>query len=377
MTAPRHPATRPHFDQLHQFDPHAIIVPERIGLFWPDKAAALGALMKRDGQSDPIKVRLVRGKKGGDDHYVLVAGLHRLEGAKLAGLDSIQAIEVSSVGEAELLLIEASENIHRRDFGPIERSLFIRALAVSAEKQAEARRDGQSPQEIAIRARWEKAKASVATRPDDLAEAEAEIRSSNFATAYGWTDDLAKSLGLSRDALFRSLKIHRQLVAPFDRPLWEGLARTALGQKQAAMLDLASVADVGARRRVMEVIADNSDGEVKSIAEAMVLAGVREAPQRSPAEGQSKYLNNAQSNLHRLTSGSWRSFAPTLAESIKPSALVAVRDAIDARICRARRRTACWARARSTKGRRWRSCWISGHRTRCRWRAFRPLSPSR
>jgi ParB/RepB/Spo0J family partition protein len=332
VTAPRHAATRPHFDQLHQFDPHEIIVPERIGLFWPDKAAALGALMKRDGQSDPIKVRLVRGAKGAADHYALVAGLHRLEGAKLAGLDSIQAIEVSSVGEAELLLIEASENIHRRDFGPIERALFIKALAVAAEKQAQNNREGVSPQEMAVRARWEKAKASAASRPDDLAEAEAEIRSVSSATAYGWSDELADSLGLSRASLFRSLKIHRQLVAPFERDLWEALARTALGQKQAAMLDLASIPDAGARRRVMEVIADNIEGDVKSIADAMVLAGVRDAPTRTVADGQTKHLNNAQSNLLRLTSSSWRSFAPTLAESIKPSALIAVRDALTARI---------------------------------------------
>jgi ParB family transcriptional regulator, chromosome partitioning protein len=328
VTAPK-PVCAP--DEI-LLDPASVIVGERIGFFWPDKAAALGALMLRDGQSDAIKVARVRVKDGGADQYRLIAGLHRLEGAKAAGLEAIRAAVTLTANANELLLIEASENIHRRDFGPIERALFIRAIAFAAEQRATAKRDGASPQELAVRARWEKAKASAATRADELAEAEADHTQCQLGTAYGWTEELADSLGMSRAALFRSLKIHRQLVAPFDRDLWEALARSALGQKQAAMLDLASIADMGARRRVMQVIADNVEGDVKSIADAMVLAGVRPAPERNPADGQTKFVNNAQANLQRLTSGSWRSFAPSLVEVIKPSALIAVRDALTARI---------------------------------------------
>lgn len=327
MTAPH-----PYFDNPIALNPAEVIVPERIGLFWPDKAAALGALMARDGQTDPIKVHLRKAKGSKEESYFLVAGLHRLEGAKLAGMASIQALVICSGDANELLLLEASENLHRRDFGPIERALFVRAIAFAAEQRADKARGGMSPQLVAAKSRWDKARASVATRADDLAILEADYAESQLATAYGWADATARSLGLSRDALFRSLKLHRQLIAPFERDLWEALARTQLGQKQAPMLEVASITDVGARRRVMEVIADTSDGEIKTVAEAMVLAGAKAAPVRAPAEGQTKFLNNAQSNLTRMTAGSQRSFAPVLADSIKPSALQAVRDAIDARI---------------------------------------------
>lgn len=327
MTAPH-----PYFDNPIALKPAEVIVPERIGLFWPEKASALGALMKRDGQTDPIKVHLRKVKGSKEQAYFLVAGLHRLEGAKLAGLESIQALVVVTSDASELLMLEASENVHRRDFGPIERALFVRAIAFAAEQRAEKARGGMSPQALGAKERWERARASVATRADDLATLEADYAQCQLGTNYGWSDEVAESLGLSRRALFRALKLHRQLIAPFERDLWEALARTELGQKQAAMLEVASITDVAARRRVMEVIADTSDGEIKTVAEAMVLAGAKEAPVRAPADGQTKFINNAQSNLTRMTAGSQRSFAPTLAESIKPSALLAVREAITARI---------------------------------------------
>ena len=43
-------------------------------------------------------------------------------------------------------------------------------------------------------------------------------------------------------------------------------------------------------------------------------------------------MANATSNLDRLTASSWISLAPVIADKIKPSALKAMRDAIDARI---------------------------------------------
>lgn len=64
--------------------PHDVLVGERLGAFWPDKAAAIGQLMAEDGQNEPIKVR-ANGPRAAKP-WTLVAGHHRLEGAMLAGL---------------------------------------------------------------------------------------------------------------------------------------------------------------------------------------------------------------------------------------------------------------------------------------------------
>lgn len=315
--------------EIFKLDPAAVIVGPRIGLYWADKAAALGALMKRDGQNDPIKVQH-RARTG---EWLLVTGLHRLRGAIDAGLETIKAIEVEG-SDAELALIEASENIHRRDFGPIERALFVRALADQAEARWSDGRDGLTPQQIGQIKRWERErqKAPGVVRADDAAAMEAEYSSAIVAGLYGWQDEVAASLGLSLRTLRDSLKIHRQLIAPFESELWELLARSELGKKRAALMELADIADEVTRRLVIDTIVGDDIGEIRSVADAMIAAGAKAPANKVRLSGDTKWMNGAQTNLSRLSAAGWRSFAPALVEMATPSALVELRAAIDARL---------------------------------------------
>lgn len=312
-------------NEVFPLKPTEVHVGQRVGLFWPEKAAALGALMQRDGQDTPIFVTFK------DDRWVLVAGLHRLQGARGLGLPWVKAIEISGNAD-ELLRVEVDENLPRRDFGPIERAMFIRAKVDLAEKRVAKVRGDASPQAVAAAARWERVRDNVATRPDEKAKAEAEHAECNNCTAYGWSEDVAESMGLSRRSLFLSLKIHRQLIAPFEIELVEALARSTLGRKQAALLELADIVDETNRRLIIDTIVGDDEGQLKSVSDAMIAAGAKEAPQRVVASGQTKFIDNAGSNLDRMTAASQRSFAPVLAEKLKPSALIAVRDAIEKRI---------------------------------------------
>lgn len=63
--------------------PSDILIGDRLGAFWPDKAAALGKMMAQDGQIVPIIVRKSGSRAAAP--WTLVAGHHRLEGAKLEG----------------------------------------------------------------------------------------------------------------------------------------------------------------------------------------------------------------------------------------------------------------------------------------------------
>ncbi|MEZ5709687.1 MAG: ParB N-terminal domain-containing protein [Blastomonas sp.] len=309
--------------EIMELPVEAISQGERIGFFWPEKAAALGALMARDGQSQPILVHAVRGGQ-----WRLVAGLHRLEGARTAGLATIRAIEVSG-SAAELRLIEASENMHRRDFGPIEKAMFIRALADVYEGQVSAQHEGLTQQQIAIRARWETDRNKVQLRDETKAELEAEHTAATIAAVYGWQPQVAQALGTAPRTLRDYLFIHRTIIAPFG-DLAEALARTPLGGQRKAVMEIGAIASQAQRRNVIELII--KDIAVQSVAQAKIWAGVKDGPQRNVTQGQSKYMDNAGSNLDRLTPAAWKQFAPRLAQAIKPSALREVRDAIDARL---------------------------------------------
>lgn len=308
--------------------PADIEVCERIGLFWPAKAEAIGALMARDGQNDPIKVR----KNGPRAAFPwrLVVGHHRLEGARLAGLNAIDAIQLFGTDE-ELRAIEASENIHRRSFAPIERACFVRAIADAAERQMRDQHDGLTQQQIAVRKRWE----AVRDRrhidsldPDKVLEIEAENTGANLAVVYGWSAHVADALGLSERAVFRDLALHRGLIAPFP-DLYADLAKHPIvGENASALREIIAIRDEVKRRLLIEELVQYP---ALTVADAKVRIGI-EGARPASAEGATKFMNNAGANIARLSLEQQRSWAPELASALKPQALRTVRDALNARL---------------------------------------------
>jgi ParB family transcriptional regulator, chromosome partitioning protein len=101
----------------------------RIGLFFPPKAEALGLLMAKEGQHDPIKV--TKRKLKDRFEYRLVYGLHRLRGAISAGI-TIKALLEESTDDAVLDVMQASENLNRRELEPLERALFVHTVSMAA-----------------------------------------------------------------------------------------------------------------------------------------------------------------------------------------------------------------------------------------------------
>ena len=307
-------------EAIIEIDPNEVRYSDRIGLLWPEKVEAMAALMKRDGQNDPIKVR--KSVDGGG--WMLVAGLHRLEGAKLARL-MVKAIVVD--GDAlQLRLIEASENMHRRDLGPIEKALFVRALADVYEAQFTRDYGDASPQSIGQRKRWATQNRLADGDADAVAAHSAEI----ISGLYGWQENAADALGMTSRSMRDFLLIHRQIIAALPDH-YEDLARHPIGQKRTNVMKLAEIADLGDRRNVIDCILEWPAGKI-TVEQAMVECGCADTKRPAPAQGQTKFLNNAAANLDRLSASSWRSWAPTLAEKVKPSALIAVRAALDARI---------------------------------------------
>ncbi|KAK0332670.1 hypothetical protein LTR94_023950 [Friedmanniomyces endolithicus] len=307
--------------------PNEILIGDRLGAFHPDKAQALGQLMAEDGQIVPIIVRASGPRAAAP--WTLIAGHHRLEGARMVGLAVIDAIAVEAGADA--LQIEAMENAARPSRSPLERASFVRAIAEAAEARLKEQHGDLSPQQIGIRKRWDamKAKAAHVERDDDLVDAEADYSAANFAALYGWQDATADAMGFSKRSLQADLALHRALIAPFPT-LWRGLAtHPTVGENASALRDIAAIGDLGDRQALIESLVATPD---MTLAQAMDGLGLSKPKGGAAPTGATKFMNNTTSNLVRLSAGDQARIAPEIVKAMKPSALLALRAALDARI---------------------------------------------
>lgn len=89
-----------------------------------EHAEAIAASMAERGLINPITVRRTPNAQKGATPYTLVAGGHRLTGAKINEWTEIDAMVVTAdAGQA--VLIEISENLIRNDLSALNRALFV------------------------------------------------------------------------------------------------------------------------------------------------------------------------------------------------------------------------------------------------------------
>jgi ParB family chromosome partitioning protein len=111
-----------------------------------DHAQAIGAVMAQNGQQMPIEVQPQRA----DGKWPLISGGHRLRGAELWELPTIEAV-VRDVDDMEALLLQIDENLFRHDLNALDRSVFLarrKALYLELHPEAKAggaRQKGQKP----------------------------------------------------------------------------------------------------------------------------------------------------------------------------------------------------------------------------------------
>ncbi len=84
----------------------------------PAWAEALSALIAAQGLMQPIRVRPI---EGAFRKYRLVAGLHRLEGMRLQGAETIPAYLSSAATDEDARLEEVMENLGRYDLIALDR----------------------------------------------------------------------------------------------------------------------------------------------------------------------------------------------------------------------------------------------------------------
>lgn len=324
-------ATNAEVGNIIEIPVESVEIGERVGMFWADKALQIGAAIAADGQNDPIKVRRAGPKAA--KPWVLVAGLHRLQGSIAVYLPTIQAIVVQGDQEA-LRLIEVSENLHRRDFEPLERAMFVRALADIYERRFYEGCEGLSVHQVGQLNRWKALRDNLTTRDEVKADIEAELLEEGYSPDIvsglsGWQGQLISNEPVSARILRDCLFIHRTIIAPFDRALIAKLAVHPEGRSRKSLMEIGKVATLDQRRAIIEWLASRPGA---TLGQAIDELGEKRAAKAPPADGQEKYRSNALSNLERLSSRSWRDIAPDVVRAIKPGALGAFRDAINARL---------------------------------------------
>ena len=313
-----------------ELSPADVMIPERIGFLHEDKAAAIGRLMAVDGQRDPIKVARNLPSKSieavvaeGKKPWRLVTGMHRLMGATYEGI-KVFAIEVKGKPE-DLADLEASENLHRRPLGPIERAKFTAALVTAAQERI-ARAHGDLDQyQRGAKARWDRVKHFEETAEAALRD-ETEDAYAKMAQAYSWEESVGEALDMSRRTIHRDLALFRLVIEPFP-DLAEQLAKHPVaGENGAQLKALTQLKDEGVRRKVIEALL--ADPEI-GVEDAKIAAGAGgTVPLATPVAHQ-KHYNAIEGAWSRLSLDQKRQFVPKLASMLTPDMKRALRDRLN------------------------------------------------
>ncbi len=232
----------------------------------PDWVELLAESIARDGVTSPLTVRpardVTKGGRWGKAHeglYDLLAGAHRLEAARKAGLEEVP-VEIRHPESPDAArLIEIDENLIRHELRPLDRAVFL------AERKAIYERlHPETRQHVAGGHAKAKGSASVTM---------------TFAKAT------ADRIGLSRSAIERSVRIAARIPAD----LRSAISRSRILEQQNELL---AFADLPADRMgpVLDLL---REGKAKRVSEAVARLEGRTVTPEAAEDRQLRQLTDA------------------------------------------------------------------------------------
>ena len=259
---------------------------ERMRPIDPVAAEAIAASMARDGLLHPIDVCRLPGQT----RYRLVAGGHRVAGARILGWTHIAAFE-RSADARERKAREIAENLFKRELNPLDRAAFVAEMYANEKARAgvSADTDGRAH---SANVRWQK---EVKTEAADAILM--------IGNAYGLQAGVAAKLGLSQQTVSNDLMLFKRLpasIASRVRPL-------AIGSNASALRALAKM-DPARQVRVVDLIAD---GQAKGISEAVAIID-----KKAPEAPEKKRLNTFLDTFGRMTQAERKQALLMLADAI-------------------------------------------------------------
>lgn len=216
---------------------------------------ALKGLMARDGQRRPIEIyKTATG-------YGMIAGRHRLAAVRALGWTTIDA-DILDGAALERRASEVSENLFRLGLSPLDRAAFV-AEQIAIEKARAGLAPDASVKSVVATARWA-----------DRIGAEAEDASVTMTLAFGFSEQVAEKVGLSRKTIYRDLELHRGI-----RPdVAAALRGRPVADNASQLRTLARLSETD-QRLVAGLI---TEGAAKGVTDA--LGTLREKPLPSPAQ---------------------------------------------------------------------------------------------
>jgi len=201
---------------------------DRLRSLKPGQADAIGAAILADGQYDPITVAQLPGQS----RFVLVDGLHRLEGCKRHGIALIEA----RIGSADRTARRRQEVLSA--WARADHDVFDKAAQV-AEMVELAKLD-----------------------PGEVEDASIMM----ILGGLDWEETVCETLGIGRASMFRHLKLHRFFQAE-DK---DALRKLGLAADLVPLLRLSALPPYDFTRAWAALEA----GEAATIAEALALVAV-------------------------------------------------------------------------------------------------------
>lgn len=238
-------------DQILSIELALIDLGPRLRAVDPVWALALGELMLREGQRDPIDIARnpvtqrfeVHGKGG-----------HRWTGAGLVGIEHLQ-VRIHAWNTDAARLREIADNLHRRDLDPFDRALFV-AEAVACLKRMKGIDPAKDGRVASANVRWQK-----------QLQQDAADTTATFAVAYGWSQEVGDQLGLSERSVRDLLMLARRLpTALVDRLR---AVRHPVLSNAAQLRALAKLDEEQQTPVVTQLIGDVSHAPAKSVSEAL------------------------------------------------------------------------------------------------------------
>ncbi len=239
----------------------AIEVGERLRAVDADYVTVLAESMRQSGKVlQAIAVR--KFFKKGDLHpsYSLMAGAHRLEAAKLAGMTEIPAEVHDNLSDLQARLFEIDENLLRHELNPLDRAVFL------AERKSVYE---------ALHPETKKGAKNQHTK-DDLPN-----------DTMSFSKDAAEKTGLNPRTIERAVTIARKIPPEIRK----SLAGTAFSKNQNELLLLAKQ-EPAQQAKIVDLIL-REDAGVKSVKAAIARVGGRPTEVPDPALQQLKKLMDA------------------------------------------------------------------------------------
>ena len=199
-------------------------------------AEALASMFADHGNKTAIEVR----QGDGENSYILVAGLHRLEAAKLCEWKELTVQLVSAKTkheEAEFKLHETMENLGRQDLTILDRAKHLSQLKNAYEKLHPETKNGGDK------------------KSDEAKENQNEM--------FSFRSEAAAKTGLSKRSVELAVKLWKDLT----KPTRDRVVGTWLANHQAGLMTLASVG-TKMQDKILDVLF-NDELPPKSVTDAL------------------------------------------------------------------------------------------------------------